>query len=328
MGKNYLDVLSDEALSRIIYFVVADDRAFWLDQAFLPRRRLFKGKENEKRAPGYLSYFLTSLAVLLPRPFSQSSWQRQPSPTEIYYRHSGLRVRYGTHLPAAQQPQHIADWLFVNSTSSRVRRLGKPVLFAAKPLAATSALVDQLRTGTGTSIMMSPKDQSLALSEVRELVLVDFNSQRPTALVKLHSRVRSFTQLQRCHLLFDFPVPVTYVDPDYRVDLSPEHLDQCPVTQIWKAKPRTGEEEYTVFKGMEAVTHSTKGTPELLHRFRDLLVRGGFPVHVRIDVSEYNNWLMVARDIKDTLCPFLEAWVARIENIGAGAGAAGDGIEE
>ena len=282
--SSYFDLISEEALSHIIYFVVADDRAFWLDQAF--RQRPAKCKEDAETTEGDAD---------------------GDAPMEIHYRHTGQLVRYRTHLPPDQeQSQHIADWLFVNSTSARIRRHGKAVLFDAKPVAATSALVDRLRAGACPSL--SAADQALALARTRVLVLVDNRCQTSTTLVKLPARAHAFPRLRRCHLLFDLRGAKSY-----------------PLARVWAAEPRVREAEMTTVSAAPAAessdfaTYRTQGTPRLLRRLRDLLVRTGFPAHVAVDVSEGPvGWACTAQALREDILPFLEAKAVLMERMGRG----------
>ncbi|KAI5926225.1 hypothetical protein F4810DRAFT_586182 [Camillea tinctor] len=174
-----LDRLPDEVLRRILYFAMESRDPFFL--------------EYEAQASKYLER--ENYNVVEPLPPVYESWS-------VYYKHRDTTAL----LKRRQDPtqvEHMADWIIVNSTNRRIRRLGKEEFFKAKILAMTHALPGRLQTGAVRDLV-SPEDRALALEYARDVVILDNNPYAPSEFVGLAKSLQPLSRLRACTLLFGY----------------------------------------------------------------------------------------------------------------------------
>ncbi|KAI1493508.1 hypothetical protein F5X96DRAFT_621481 [Biscogniauxia mediterranea] len=97
----------------------------------------------------------------------------------------------------------MTDWISINSTNRRIRRVGKEEFFKAKVLAMTHALPEKLQTGAVRDLV-SPEDRALALEYARDVVMICNNPYSPAEFTGLAKRLKPFPRLKGCTLLFGY----------------------------------------------------------------------------------------------------------------------------
>ncbi|TVY46210.1 hypothetical protein LCER1_G009076 [Lachnellula cervina] len=101
------------------------------------------------------------------------------------------------------QPVHRCDWIAINSTSRRIRAFGKISFFSIKTFAMHVELPARLQRRDPKAIIgMMPHDQALALSYIRDIIIVNPRQSTPTTFLALPRILAAFPCLQRCTLLF------------------------------------------------------------------------------------------------------------------------------
>ncbi|KAM5348695.1 hypothetical protein ACJ41O_008519 [Fusarium nematophilum] len=135
------DRLSDELVLKILLEFLDDQTPLWLD-----------------------------FCVQLPRhqyPREQTGWDTLPKsllPDPGGWTYSAGEV--GKHLTSAVEPPqavHARDWLAVNSTCRRFRRLGKALFFSAKTVVVSWAMLKKLQPEEDTSWLdLTPSEQEQA----------------------------------------------------------------------------------------------------------------------------------------------------------------------
>ncbi|KAI1504540.1 hypothetical protein F5X99DRAFT_371343 [Biscogniauxia marginata] len=136
----------------------------------------------ESDIPFFLKYYLKA------RHHAQSERSKRVRPTPRKFQ-------------SPTQVGHLADWLLINSTSSRIRRLGKEAFFKAKIIAMTNTLAERLQTGAVLDLV-SQNDRSLALEYTSDLVFVRNKISSPVELVWIAKRLQAFPRLKSFTLLF------------------------------------------------------------------------------------------------------------------------------
>lgn len=178
-----LDRLADETLQYILDLAMERDSPFYIDNPSMGKNLSLDFKRW---------YF--------PPPILESSTGAK----DPLFSQTGP---YG-NIPLHQrtpQSTHRADWILINSTSRRIRRLGKLSFFRAKTIAMKEELPGRLQRKDFTSIKrMMPNDQALALSCIRDVVIVDPKEQAPSWYLQLPRLLAAFPCLRRCTLLFGF----------------------------------------------------------------------------------------------------------------------------
>ena len=175
-----LDRLADEILQHILDFAMARDSPFYIDDPFRGNNRKLRRKK------------------VLPRiVFESSTGAKDP----LY---TGLKGDSPVHQHAPQSV-HQTDWITINSTNRRIRTLGKLSFFRAKTIAMQAELPARLQRNDFKGIKrMWPNDQALALSYIRDLVIVNAKESSPTGFLQLPRTLAAFPCLRRCTLLFGF----------------------------------------------------------------------------------------------------------------------------
>lgn len=103
------------------------------------------------------------------------------------------------------QPIHRKDWIAVNSTSRRIRALGKVSFFSTKTFAIHNDFPTRLQRHDPNNIKgMMLADQALALAYIRDIIIVNTRQTSPTILFTLPQTLAAFPCLRRCTLLFGF----------------------------------------------------------------------------------------------------------------------------
>lgn len=263
-GIAHFDLMPDELLSHVIYFTIMRDSCLFIEHGFRPPSQ---DKVNQEER---LKRF----------------------PMDVHYPHCDVLTYYRTNIRSTQS-EHIADWIFINSTNKRIRSLGKEIFFRTRPFAVSSSFADDLRAGTCKH--MSLADQMLALEWIRDLTFVDNNFNSPSTLLKLPARVKAFPRLERCLVLYNFPL-----DRDIR--------------QILEAKPTAWEQGYMVIDD-ELSMQGTTASFQFMSRFKEHLVRTGFPGDVKFGVSVFPvmSWERVMRVIEQMIFPTLEVKASLIK---------------
>ncbi|KAI1638669.1 hypothetical protein F4809DRAFT_599243 [Biscogniauxia mediterranea] len=176
-----LDRLPDEILQHILYFAMKSRSPFFL--------------EYYNEASIYLKNYSYSYDEVEPMTLELECWS-------VYNQHPSVTVsRKARQCPT--QVEHKADWISINSTNRRIRRVGKGEFFKAKVLAMTHALPEKLQTGA-VHDLVSPEDRALALKYARDVVLVHNNPCKPTEFIGLAKRLKPFPRLEGCTLLFGY----------------------------------------------------------------------------------------------------------------------------
>jgi hypothetical protein len=105
------------------------------------------------------------------------------------------------------QPIHRTDWITINSTSRRIRTFGKISFFSIKTFAIHKDFPERLKRRNPTNIKgMTLDDQALALSYIRDIIIVNPEQARPTTILTLPKTIAAFPCLRRCTLLYGFTV--------------------------------------------------------------------------------------------------------------------------
>ncbi|KAK7222457.1 hypothetical protein V2G26_010460 [Clonostachys chloroleuca] len=108
------------------------------------------------------------------------------------------------------QAKHINDWLIVNSTCRRFRRLGKPVFFAEKRIMMSANLGERLQQGPEINfgpmklLGLSVADQALALGQTQDIILLGTRLTTPSMLVGLPKFLSAFPRLRSCWLMLGY----------------------------------------------------------------------------------------------------------------------------
>jgi hypothetical protein len=132
---------------------------------------------------------------------SQEASSDRPA-ISTHYPHAAVTSRCRRGLPAGQI-DHCADWLVLNTTCRRIRRLGKDVFFQTRCFAMTAALPGKLQR-RGFSPTLSEADQELALAHIKEVAFVDENHNTPSGLLSLPRRLAVFPSLCSCVLVYGY----------------------------------------------------------------------------------------------------------------------------
>ncbi|CZR69224.1 uncharacterized protein PAC_19124 [Phialocephala subalpina] len=193
MQASTLDQLSDNILQRILDLVMARDSPFYIDD---PRPGLDRSK---------------SIKWSDHHPALESSTGAKDPNFTGYKGGSPLHHR-------TLQPVHRMDWIVINSTSRRIRALGKVSFFRVKTFAMHEELPARLQRNDPNGIKgMMPDDQALALSYIRDIVIVNPKQSTPTSFLALPRTLAAFPFLHRCTLLFGFTIHTGYkYDGDYK----------------------------------------------------------------------------------------------------------------
>ncbi|KAI0597461.1 hypothetical protein F4775DRAFT_560315 [Biscogniauxia sp. FL1348] len=221
-----LDRLPDEILQHILHFAMESHVPFFLEYYTEARRHLERDGYN----------------AVEPVPPVFERWS-------VHYMHGNVT----SSLKAKQCPtqmEHMADWISINSTNRRIRRLGKEEFFRAKVLAMTHALPGKLQTGAVRDLV-SPEDRALALEYASDVVLVYNNPYSPAEFVGLAKRLQPFSRLKACTLLFGYQL-------------------NNPPRMVARAVAGTPE---------------TEGRFKMPDDFRQLLVGNGVPEHMDLRVA-------------------------------------------
>jgi hypothetical protein len=119
----------------------------------------------------------------------------------IQYQHESATRWRRRGLPTCQSV-HCEDWLVLNTTCRRMRRLGKEIFFQTRCFAMTAALPGKLQQ-RGFSAL-SEADQELALTRIGDIVFVEENHNSPSGLLSLPRRLAVFSNLRSCKLLYGY----------------------------------------------------------------------------------------------------------------------------
>ena len=228
---NLLNRLPDELLHRILQFVLWEEQPFWLEHCTeLPRHRL--KTDGDERSLSLLGDGVAGGNGVYP---SRVVEQRLTTTVEL------------------SQAVHQQDWIIINSTCRRIRRLGKPLFFQTKDIAVKTSLPDKYKTreswldltpeekvlaweanerrihddltnpwmrsteprAGNDSNSDNPKlrhklsglsleDQTLALAEMRHIILLDVDQFSPSRLCKMTRLLANFPKTQFCVLAMGY----------------------------------------------------------------------------------------------------------------------------
>ncbi|KAI0415136.1 hypothetical protein F5X98DRAFT_347542 [Xylaria grammica] len=134
---------------------------------------------------------------------------------------SNLNTRTAHFL--SSQHIHLKNWLFVNTTSRRIRSVGREAFFGSKTIAMNSSLPERLRNGT-FSAFGSALDQKLALHNIRSIILVDLTMYIASVFLQLPKTLHAFPRLENCMILVGFRrrEPVLLISETEKVDVPAE----------------------------------------------------------------------------------------------------------
>ncbi|KAH9908556.1 hypothetical protein F4778DRAFT_717608 [Xylariomycetidae sp. FL2044] len=273
-----LDRLPDEILQMILQHAMTREFPLFLESSS-------SSSSSPSPSPGGIGVDVPDLRP--PRP-------RHP-PMTIHYRHSGLTTslnggsRDRDRDVYAPQAEHRADWLRVNATCRRLRRVGKEAFFAAKVVAvAQPGLPDMWRFGLAHDLL-AEGDREVALRCVRHVVLVHERWWSTYALTQLKTLVTPFSRLETCTLFFD-SVAASNATAVYPV------LAQGMRSE--KGKEQEGEQEKGKASGIFPMP------PEL----RQALVRDGVPdrLELRVAFAPPYTWDYFEYYMIEFIYPFLQ----------------------
>lgn len=214
VSPNPLDRLPDELMKSIIDHVMTKEQPFWLQHCIeLPRHRMANTDHD-------WDWLGPSLRV------DRSS---------VRYSRADVQEKL-TAAVHPTQADHLRDWRIVNSTCRRIRSLGKESFFSSKRIVLSFELAKRLQAGrswleltpagkteawtrhrnrtfelltdytyktpasvTGSIwLALSGEDQRLALSRIRDAVIIEVPHSSASHYLKLPSSLGVFPQLARC----------------------------------------------------------------------------------------------------------------------------------
>ncbi|KAI0529834.1 hypothetical protein GGR58DRAFT_285773 [Xylaria digitata] len=123
----------------------------------------------------------------------------------------------------SSQHAHLDNWLFVNSTSRRIRSLGREAFFSSKIIAMNSSLPERLHNGS-FSAFGSALDQKIALRNIRAIILLDLTMYIASVFLQLPKTLHAFPRLERSTILVGFrrQEPVLLISETERVNVPVE----------------------------------------------------------------------------------------------------------
>ncbi|KAH8664651.1 hypothetical protein BX600DRAFT_464801 [Xylariales sp. PMI_506] len=172
-----LEGLPDELLQHVLDYVMVHDSPFYIDYDTRPQEGAFHG--------GYWPPSSLSLAPNHPG-------------TSTANRASGCN---NPHVDESQHA-HRTDWVAINSTCRRIRRLGKPSFFRSKTICLETSTVAKLNSGTLSSFMFSKDDQAAAMTWIRELIILDGRTHAPAWWLGLPCVLALLPRLRSCTIIF------------------------------------------------------------------------------------------------------------------------------
>ncbi|KAF2435071.1 hypothetical protein EJ08DRAFT_388737 [Tothia fuscella] len=180
-----VDRLSDDIVRCILDFVVFRDSPFYIDD---PHPGL-----DRNTSP------ISRFVKLRTRSVSLESSTGMKDPNFTGYT-GGTPLHHRT-----LQAAHRKDWIIINSICRRFRKFGKLSFFMVKTFAMRSELPIRLQANKPDAINgMMLHDQALALSKIRDIVIVNQLHASPTSFLDLPRKLAMFPCLRRCTLLFGF----------------------------------------------------------------------------------------------------------------------------
>jgi hypothetical protein len=117
----------------------------------------------------------------------------------ITYPHANITARLTTFRSACQT-EHAADWLAINTTNRRIRRVGKECFWSAKAVALRPTYPALVQKGDKRFIAIA--DMALALGRVEHIVIVNGVLVQPIAFLKIPKILRAFPRLRTCRMQF------------------------------------------------------------------------------------------------------------------------------
>ncbi|KAI1849100.1 hypothetical protein JX265_013115 [Neoarthrinium moseri] len=169
---NPLEKLPDEILQKILNFAMLRPSPFYIDW----------DRDSEKTQQGTIAFSGSAACSIT---------------MTIDYPHSSTTTRLIRCLPDSQAI-HCADWLRINTTSRRIRRLGKEAYFANKIVAINT------RRTSSDSKFFGKEDNLLLRQRVRHVIFANLNFQSPAELMSMPRRVAVFERLQHFTLFYGF----------------------------------------------------------------------------------------------------------------------------
>jgi hypothetical protein len=179
-----LDKVPDEILKEILDYTMTRDYPFFPEYCLDPSLRL----ETERWDAHYNS---TPTAL---RAFT------------IHYPHSNTRTKILRPIDDSQAV-HLADWLLVNTTNSRIRRLGKECFWSNKVIAMSSQYPSHLQQNASISTTapnLASTDQGFALKYTQEVMFVDNFRMFGARFIALQKNVDAFPRLRKCTFIFGY----------------------------------------------------------------------------------------------------------------------------
>ncbi|KAK7954738.1 hypothetical protein PG996_015548 [Apiospora saccharicola] len=153
-------------------------------------------------------------------------------PMDIHYPHSNTTVRYGRYVTPDAQWEHISDWLVLNSTCTRIRRLGREAWYCSRTFAMYSnlpTLIKGLGLDRGLPAPYEPQSQVLKLahtmdlSRIERVVFVDNYENTSAGLLALPKSLSLFPELRHCVLVYGYTRRAT----------SPLNKDRLPANRAY-----------------------------------------------------------------------------------------------
>lgn len=134
-------------------------------------------------------------------------------PMQIYYPHSNTTRRYGLHIAPDAQWEHICDWLALNTTCSRMRRLGREAWYRGRRFAMSSSLpvrINGLGVDREWHAAYRPQSEllkishTMELSRIKRVIFFDNYTYLASGLLSHPQRLNLFPELRHCTLLYGY----------------------------------------------------------------------------------------------------------------------------
>ncbi|KAI1772823.1 hypothetical protein F4818DRAFT_453220 [Hypoxylon cercidicola] len=165
-----------------------------------------------ERLPDEVLSLILDFAMTRNSPFLiHRRWMPRPRYTNVTWRHPAKPLKSRPHRRDSHE-DHMADWIAINHTCRRIRRLGREAFLGTKVIAMHSTLparllpADELRPDRAADWAADYFERVLSredLKHVRHLALVDANDHAPMWMIALPGLLASFfPQLRSCTLLF------------------------------------------------------------------------------------------------------------------------------
>ncbi|KAI5464946.1 hypothetical protein BGZ63DRAFT_379057 [Mariannaea sp. PMI_226] len=181
-----LSTLPDEILMKILDFALMTDEPLDLEATIDLSRKdpLVKDYKQHMIEPISSEEFLESFP---------SSFGPEP----------GMSLEI--HLLPSWHRVHFKDWLIVNGTCSRFRRLGREYYWKNRQCIVTPGVLKKLdKADASSSPLAKPFAHPLLLDHVQDIVIINLNVQSASKFILLPRLLASFPNLKACTLVIDY----------------------------------------------------------------------------------------------------------------------------